>query len=105
MEARPVCGLTGIAASHDFKRSAHQDCEIQPKDPVGDVPEIVLNAPLDHGRRRGWAAAAMDLGPSGQSWFSPVPESIIPYEPVELSVVGQCMGARADQRHAAIQDI
>src|SRR3954451_25114273 len=63
--------LIGVASPQHFDGSSQQDYEIKPKAPVVDVPEIVLYACFDRNGCGGWTAAAMDLGPSGQSWPDP----------------------------------
>src|SRR4051812_10585547 len=87
-------GLIGVASPQHFDGSSQQDYEIKSKAPVVDVPEIVLYACFDSKGRGGWTAAAMDLGPSGQSWPDPAAKGVVPHELVKFSVVSQGMRTR-----------
>ena len=47
----------------------------------------------------------MYLGPAGQSRFDSPPERVIPDSLIELTIMGNGVGAWPDQRHAAIDHI
>lgn len=104
-QRRDPVRLIGVASPQHFDGSSQQDYKIKPKAPVVDVPEIVLYSCFDRDGCGGRTAAAMDLGPSRQSWPDPAAKGVVPHELVKFSVVSQGMRTRTHQRHAALENI
>src|SRR6478752_507877 len=75
-----------VAAAHDFDDGLKHDGKVESETPVVDVPEIMLDAPLDIPRRRCWTPTAVHLSPACQTWLDAVSKCIISNNLVKLRV-------------------
>src|ERR1019366_8583751 len=78
-----------------------ENVQIEPRGPVGDVVEIVL----DTFAQRRVAAPAVDLGPAGDAGFDGVPSVIVRDRLGELADENRTLRTRAYQAHVADEDV
>src|SRR5690348_911834 len=97
--------LVGVPSSQHLQRGLQEDRKVELQAPIVDIPEIMIDAPLDmiHGRRR--SAATMDLCQAGYSRLHAPSEGVVSHNCVELIIVRNRMRAGTDQRHAATKHV
>src|SRR5450830_210955 len=98
----------GLAGHEHCRDSAEQDVEVEPDRPVFDVLQIELDTFFDFFQGVGFATVAIDLGESGDAWLDPMTRGVLLdgfLEQDARRLGGRGVGARADHRHAADEDI
>ena len=103
MKADAVC-LISIIVLADYENSFENDYEIEPDRPIVDIIEIVLDPLLQFFRRVGFAPPTVNLRPSGNAGFDPVPSCITTHNLFEWETIGPQlygMWSWPDNRHIA----
>ena len=89
--------LVGVTSAHDFKEGADDDPEIEAQTPIVDIPEVTFDPVSNFLFRRGRPAIAINLRPTGQSWFDVVAKCIIAKEFGKIIVMRQGVRPRSDE--------
>lgn len=94
-----------VLIAPDYGQRLADDHQIEHQRPVAYVVDVVLDAGTHLVEGFGFAAQAVDLGPAGDAGFDLVPQHVALDEFAVLLVVRDRMGTRADDAHAALQDV
>src|SRR5690606_26265087 len=95
----------GVFVEEAFEDGEENDFQVQPEGPAADVVEVVFDAFLHLVEGVGFAAPAVDLGPAGDAGLDLVAEHVAADELAVLLIVGDGVGAGADDGHVAAQHI
>src|SRR5262249_15816464 len=97
-----IYGFASVrVVAHRVEERHPEDLEVEPQRPVLDVVEVVLDALVDGGV----AGRAVHLRPAGDARLHAVAEHVLRDLVLELAHEGRPLGARADDRHVAGEDV
>ena len=82
-----------------------QDLDVQPQRPLIDVIEVLGDPALHLFHGLGFAAMPGDLCQPGDARLEPMPRHVGAHLAGVIDVVGDRVGARADERHVAEQHV